>query len=99
MGILKFFFQPIQNFWDSFKITDGGFSMRKEIAFSVLIAFIYGNFKIFSNPANKDLFISVLFIDAAFISLCVGLVTAAEIIKFKNSKDNDKPTTDASPTA
>ncbi len=94
METLKWLYGPIQNFIDSFKISDGGFSLRKEIAVATMVMFIYGNYKIFSNPVFSQMYITVLFIDAGFIGLCVGLVTFAELVKFKNGDNStSKPTT------
>lgn len=99
MNFLKWLYGPIQNFWDSFKIAEGGNSLRKEMAFGAFIAFIYANYKVFSNPDLHDLYIAFAIIDACFIALCVGLVTAAELIKFKNgSNENTTPVTNTGTT-
>lgn len=87
--IAKWVWQPSQDLQDSIKIKDGGYSARKICGYSVLIMFLYGNYKIFHNHDNQTLFVTTLIIDSLFILLCLGLVTFAEIIKFKNGGNAD----------
>lgn len=75
-GILKIFW----DFVNSFKTTDGGFSGRKLSAFVATIAAI----RISVNQANAENAFLLTCANYLFALLCLGLVTAANLIELRS---------------
>lgn len=70
----------------SFENSPGGFSARKLTAFAFAACAVYLQW----NNANADNVPTLVLIDAATALLCLGIVTAAELIKLRggsNSKE------------
>jgi hypothetical protein len=64
----------------SFDSGKGGFSARKLTAFSMNAVMIYLHFR----WVDHDNIVSVLIVDASFIALLLGIVTAEQIIALRN---------------
>ena len=73
----------------SFKNTPGGFSARKCTAFLCTLVAAYVTYK----HANDDNVYSLTTLWLASALLCLGIITAEQLIKFKNGNDgNNKGT-------
>lgn len=82
--------QPFfQDLYDSFKIKEGGFSARKASAFVGVLTAIALTFQ-FCNP---EIVVEVLIVWLVFALLCLGIVTVADVIKWRNgNSSNTTPT-------
>lgn len=85
MNVFKWLWGPMQNIWDSIKIKDGGFSMRKEIAVVICGCIVWMHLK-FVTETN---YLTVQNTDYLAIAFLLGLVTMAELIKFKGGGNAD----------
>jgi hypothetical protein len=77
-------------FWDlvnSFKTTEGGFSARKCSAFIAVTAAIKISV-LHSTPDNAFMLVCANYL---FALLCLGLVTAANLIELKTGRDESEP--------
>ena len=75
----------IDNLIKSFTTEKGGFAARKLTAFALMILIAYSHFK-YVDLTNV---VEVLIIDLSGVLLCLGLVTASNIIELKNGKNNE----------
>jgi len=75
----------IDNLIKSFTTEKGGFAARKLTAFALMILIAYIHFK-YVDLTNV---VEVLIIDLSGVLLCLGLVTASNIIELKNGKNNE----------
>ena len=75
----------IDNLLKSFTTEKGGFAARKLTAFALMILIAYSHFK-YVDLTNV---VEVLIIDLSGVLLCLGLVTASNIIELKNGKNNE----------
>ena len=64
----------------SFHTGPQGFSARKLTAFVITACVVYAHFA----HVNDSNVVSALVVDASFVSLLLGIVTAEQIIKLKN---------------
>jgi hypothetical protein len=79
----------IKKLWASFENTPGGFSARKLSAFTAVIGV---SVIITHKYATSENLVEVLVVWLAFALLCLGIVTAEQIITFKNGQNkNDAP--------
>jgi hypothetical protein len=69
----------------SFTNEKNGASARKLTAFALMILIAYSHFK-YVDLSNV---VEVLIIDLSGVLLCLGLVTASNIIELKNGKNNE----------
>tara|TARA_R110000868_G_scaffold23387_1_gene94399 strand:- start:3017 stop:3247 length:231 start_codon:yes stop_codon:yes gene_type:complete len=69
----------IDNLIKSFTTEKGGFAARKLTAFALMILIAYSHFK-YVDLTNV---VEVLIIDLSGVLLCLGLVTAEQILSFK----------------
>jgi hypothetical protein len=67
----------------SFENTPGGFSARKLTAFAFAACAIFLQWK----HATPETVPTLVLIDAGTALLCLGIVTAAELIKLRGGKD------------
>jgi hypothetical protein len=76
--------------WDkliaSFDNSPYGFSARKLSAFTAVVVALIATFRF----SDKDVIINTLMVWLAFALLCMGIVTAEQILKFYK-KDGDSP--------
>jgi hypothetical protein len=66
----------------SFDAGPGGLSARKLTSFSINVVTLYLHFR----WVDHENVVEVLIIDACFVSLLLGIVTAEQIIKLKNGQ-------------
>jgi len=81
---MKKIFQFIQDIAATFNNKDEGHSARKWSAFIMVCLTIAIEMK-YTNTTNS---VQTVIVNLAFVLLCLGLITAQDIIKFKGS-DND----------
>jgi hypothetical protein len=72
----------LENIINSFSNSKQGFSARKLTAFSFVIMAIYLHIK----HVNNDNAVQALIVDACVILICLGIITAQNIIQFKHGK-------------
>lgn len=73
----------------SFTNDKGGFSARKLTAFALMVCVAYIHYKY----VDLSIAVEVLIIDLCAVLLCLGLVTASNLIELKNgSKQQDNAT-------
>lgn len=68
----------------SFENSPGGFSARKLTAFAFAACAVYLQWK----HANAENVPTLVLIDAATALLCLGIVTAAELIRLRGGNDS-----------
>jgi len=70
-----------KDLYDSFHNNKGGFSARKLTGFTIVMCIVYIHYKHvdYSNSAE------ILLIDCVFALLLFGIITAEQVIKFKDS--------------
>lgn len=73
-------------FLSSFDNHNAGASARKLTAFSLMICIAYLHVK----EVHHDNALQFLVVDLCGILICLGIVTAEQIIKFKNGNENSK---------
>jgi hypothetical protein len=80
------------NIWEnlvkSFTTEKGGFAARKLTAFALMVLIAYCHIKYVDNTNV----IEAIIIDLSGVLLCLGLVTASNIIELKNGSKKDEPT-------
>jgi len=76
----------VDNLIKSFTTEKGGFAARKLTAFALMICIAYIHIK-HCTPENA---VEFLIIDLAGVLLCLGLVTASNLIELKNGKKEEK---------
>lgn len=74
----------IQYTFDSFHNDRGGFSARKLSAFAAVMICVYVTLR-FTTTENLTVLVTVWLV---FALLCLGIVTAEQIIRFRNGEDN-----------
>ena len=74
----------VDNLIKSFTTEKGGFAARKLTAFALMVCIGYIHYK----HCTADNAIEFLIIDLAGVLLCLGLVTAANIIELKNGNSD-----------
>jgi hypothetical protein len=74
-----------ENLIKSFTTEKGGFAARKLTAFALMVCVAYIHFKY----VDITIAVEVLIVDLAAVLLCLGLVTASNIIELKNGKNNE----------
>lgn len=75
-----------ENLIKSFTTEKGGFAARKLTAFALMVCVAYIHYYL----VDSTIAVEVLIIDLAAVLLCLGLVTASNIIELKNgSKPKD----------
>ncbi len=74
-----------ENLLKSFNTEKGGFAARKLTAFALMICIAYIHFKF----VDITIAVEVLIVDLSGVLLCLGLVTASNIIELKNGPKND----------
>jgi hypothetical protein len=77
------------NLLASFNTFEKGFSARKLTAFALMICIAYIHFKF----VDITIAVEVLIVDLSGVLLCLGLVTASNIIELKNGHKNDNNAT------
>ena len=82
-----------KNLLGSFDNSKGGYSARKLSAFAAVVTAIFITHK-FTDANNL---VTVLTIWLAFGLLCMGIVTAEQVIKFKNGNGNETDITNSTP--
>lgn len=89
---IKLFIERLLNSLDNKK--NNGFSARKLTAIVVMACFVIVHVSWLKHAFLREKYeymIEVLIIDSSFVSLLLGIVTVAELIKLKGSnKNNDK---------
>ena len=75
-----------ENLLKSFNTEKGGYAARKLTAFALMICVAYIHFKF----VDITIAVEVLIVDLSGVLLCLGLVTASNIIELKNGPKNDK---------
>lgn len=75
----------VENLLKSFNTEKGGFAARKLTAFALMICIAYIHFKF----VDITIAVEVLIVDLSGVLLCLGLVTASNIIELKNGHKND----------
>lgn len=81
--------KTIDNLIKSFTNDKGGFSARKLTAFALMVCVAYIHY----NYVDLSIAVEVLIIDLSAVLLCLGLVTASNLIELKNgSKQQDNAT-------
>ena len=73
----------LKDFFASFKNAPGGFSARKLTAFAFAACALFLQWK----HATPETVPTLVLIDASTALLCLGIVTAAELIKLRGGKD------------
>ena len=77
------------NLINSFTTEKGGFAARKLTAFAFMVCIAYIHYSVLTIE-NVEVF---LWVDLAGVMLCLGLVTASNLIELKNgSKTEDNAT-------
>jgi hypothetical protein len=75
----------------SFDNTADGFSARKLSAFLAVGVAVIATFKF----VDKDVVVSTLMVWLAFALLCLGIITAEQLLRyFKGANNNNEPTTE-----
>ena len=78
------------NIWEnlvkSFTTEKGGFAARKLTAFALMVLIAYCHYKYVDNTNV----IETIIIDLSGVLLCLGLVTASNIIELKNGSKKDE---------
>lgn len=69
-----------ENLIKSFTTEKGGFAARKLTAFAIMVCVAYIHFKY----VDITIAVEVLIVDLASVLLCLGLVTASNLIELKN---------------
>jgi hypothetical protein len=78
----------IDNLLNSFNTEKGGFAARKLTAFAFMVCIAYLHYTSVSIE-NVEVF---LWVDLCGVMLCLGLVTASQLIEFRtNKKQEDEP--------
>lgn len=77
--------QVATNILNSFNNHEKGFSARKLSAFVLMVCIVYVHYK----WVNHDNVAEVLIIDLCGVLILLGIVTAEQIIKFKNDSPNE----------
>ena len=77
--------QIATNILNSFNTFEKGFSARKLSAFTLMVCIVYVHYK----WVNHDNVAEVLIIDLCGVLILLGIVTAEQIIKFKNDSTNE----------
>ena len=72
----------IDNLIKSFTTERGGFAARKLTAFALMVCVAYIHLKY----VDLSIAVEVLIIDLSAVLLCLGLVTASNLIELKNGK-------------
>lgn len=75
----------IENILKSFSTEKGGYAARKLTAFALMICIAYIHFKF----VDITIAVEVLIVDLSGVLLCLGLVTASNILELKNGPKND----------
>ena len=75
----------LNNILASFNTFEKGFSARKLSAFTLMVCIVYVHYK----WVNHDNVAEVLIIDLCGVLILLGIVTAEQIIKFKNDTPNE----------
>jgi hypothetical protein len=78
----------INGLWASFNTYEKGASARKLTAFALMVLIAYCHIKYVDNTNV----IEAIIIDLSGVLLCLGLVTASNIIELKNGSKKDEPT-------
>lgn len=77
--------QVATNILNSFNNHEKGFSARKLSAFTLMACIVWVHYK----WINHDNVAEVLIIDLCGVLILLGIITAEQIIKFKNDKPNE----------
>ena len=77
--------QIATNILNSFNTFEKGFSARKLSAFTLMVCIVWVHYK----WVNHDNVAEVLIIDLCGVLILLGIVTAEQIIKFKNDSPNE----------
>lgn len=72
----------IDNLIKSFTIERVGFAARKLTAFALMVCVAYIHY----NYVDLSIAVQVLIIDLSAVLLCLGLVTASNLIELRNGK-------------
>lgn len=83
MGLFSFIGDIFGNLLGSLNTKDGGYSGRKLSALAAIIVSIHSTERI----VDAGVLMYVIFGWLVFASICLGLVTIPELIKFLNSKN------------
>jgi len=75
----------VENLIKSFTTEKGGFAGRKLTAFALMICIAYIHLR-FVDASNA---VEIMIIDLAGVLLCLGLVTASNLIELKNGNKNE----------
>jgi uncharacterized membrane protein YbaN (DUF454 family) len=75
----------IENILKSFNTEKGGFAARKLTAFALMVCVAYIHYYL----VDSTIAVEVLIVDLSTVLLCLGLVTASNIIELKNGKNNE----------
>ncbi len=75
----------VENLLKSFNTEKGGFAARKLTAFALMICIAYIHFKF----VDITIAVEVLIVDLSGVLLCLGLVTASNILELRNGPKND----------
>lgn len=79
----------IENILKSFSTEKGGYAARKLTAFSLMVCVAYIHYYL----VDSTIAVEVLIVDLSAVLLCLGLVTASNIIELKNgSKTKENAT-------
>ena len=76
----------IENILKSFSTEKGGYAARKLTAFALMICIAYIHFKF----VDITIAVEVLIVDLSGVLLCLGLVTASNILELRNGPKNNK---------
>ena len=80
----------INGLWASFNNYEKGASARKLTAFALMVLIAFCHYKYVYNTNV----IEAIIIDLSGVLLCLGLVTASNIIELKNGSKKDESNTD-----
>lgn len=75
----------VENLLKSFNTEKGGYAARKLTAFALMICIAYIHFKF----VDITIAVEVLIVDLSGVLLCLGLVTASNILELRNGPKND----------
>ena len=85
----------IKNILGSFNNKDEGFSARKLTAFTLILCIVFMHLVW---GKNNNFTVEILICDIIGVAFFLGLITADQIIRFKNDKKEDNDTNTDIPT-